>query len=176
MRGGRESREMRREEGWREGERGEERAEGKILCVCIYGRSCVQQKTHFHLVWMNKVLLIFFSFLLLLLLCRPPIQRGCIDFAINAKPLTRHMPKNKQSFQFRMWSFVVSPPFEYSIMGLIALNTIVLMMKVRTYRPPTDGLILTQRTQPEAICLANWGTHPKTFYIVFIHLTLLPIS
>eukprot|EP00063_Salmo_salar_P011180 XP_013986015.1 PREDICTED: voltage-dependent P/Q-type calcium channel subunit alpha-1A-like [Salmo salar] len=39
------------------------------------------------------------------------------------------MPKNKQSFQFRMWSFVVSPPFEYSIMGLIALNTIVLMMK-----------------------------------------------
>ncbi|XP_031655629.1 voltage-dependent P/Q-type calcium channel subunit alpha-1A-like [Oncorhynchus kisutch] len=56
-------------------------------------------------------------------------ERGCIDFAINAKPLTRHMPKNKQSFQFRMWSFVVSPPFEYSIMGLIALNTIVLMMK-----------------------------------------------
>ncbi|KAJ8001686.1 hypothetical protein DPEC_G00172030, partial [Dallia pectoralis] len=56
-------------------------------------------------------------------------ERGCIDFAINAKPLTRHMPKNKQSFQFRMWQFVVSPPFEYSIMGLIALNTIVLMMK-----------------------------------------------
>lgn len=40
------------------------------------------------------------------------------------------MPKNKLSFQYRMWQFVVSPPFEYSIMALIALNTIVLMMKV----------------------------------------------
>ena len=146
----REQGEHRNEEGWRQGERGEERAEGTIMCVCIYGRSCVQQKTHFHLVWINKVLFIFFSFLLLLL-CRPPIQRGCIDFAINAKPLTRHMPKNKQSFQFRMWSFVVSPPFEYSIMGLIALNTIVLMMKVRSYRPPTDGLILTQRYQEPSV-------------------------
>ncbi|XP_059385642.1 voltage-dependent P/Q-type calcium channel subunit alpha-1A-like isoform X3 [Carassius carassius] len=56
-------------------------------------------------------------------------ERACIDFAINAKPLTRHMPQNKQSFQYRMWQFVVSPPFEYSIMSLIALNTIVLMMK-----------------------------------------------
>ncbi|XP_048869896.1 voltage-dependent P/Q-type calcium channel subunit alpha-1A-like isoform X5 [Brienomyrus brachyistius] len=56
-------------------------------------------------------------------------ERACIDFAINAKPLTRHMPQNKQSFQYRMWQFVVSPPFEYSIMAMIALNTIVLMMK-----------------------------------------------
>ena len=57
-------------------------------------------------------------------------QRACIDFAISAKPLTRHMPQNKQSFQYRMWQFVVSPPFEYTIMAMIALNTIVLMMKV----------------------------------------------
>ncbi|KAM9784218.1 voltage-dependent P/Q-type calcium channel subunit alpha-1A isoform 8-T8 [Syngnathus typhle] len=56
-------------------------------------------------------------------------ERACIDFAINAKPLTRHMPKNKLSFQYRMWEFVVSPPFEYTIMAMIALNTIVLMMK-----------------------------------------------
>uniref|UniRef100_A0A8C1WKE9 Voltage-dependent P/Q-type calcium channel subunit alpha-1A n=1 Tax=Cyprinus carpio TaxID=7962 RepID=A0A8C1WKE9_CYPCA len=56
-------------------------------------------------------------------------ERACIDFAINAKPLTRHMPQNKQTFQYRMWEFVVSPPFEYTIMALIALNTIVLMMK-----------------------------------------------
>ena len=66
----------------------------------------------------------------------PPLQRACIDFAINARPLTRHMPKNKLSFQFRMWTFVVSPPFEYSIMALIALNTIVLMMKVRAHHHP----------------------------------------
>ncbi|CAK6977876.1 calcium channel%2C voltage-dependent, N type, alpha 1B subunit, a [Scomber scombrus] len=56
-------------------------------------------------------------------------ERACIDFAINAKPLTRYMPENTQSFQYRMWKFVVSPPFEYSIMIMIALNTVVLMMK-----------------------------------------------
>ncbi|KAK2510957.1 hypothetical protein Q9966_016777 [Columba livia] len=36
-------------------------------------------------------------------------ERACIDFAISAKPLTRHMPQNRQSFQYRMWQFVVSP-------------------------------------------------------------------
>lgn len=71
------------------------------------------------------------------------LQRACIDFAINAKPLTRHMPKNKLSFQYRMWHFVVSPPFEYSIMALIALNTIVLMMKVWK-RKRLRSLILEQ--------------------------------
>ena len=40
------------------------------------------------------------------------------------------MPQNKQSYQYKLWKFVVSSPFEYSIMTLIALNTIVLMMKV----------------------------------------------
>lgn len=40
------------------------------------------------------------------------------------------MPENKQSFQYKMWKFVVSSPFEYAIMTLIALNTVVLMMKV----------------------------------------------
>ncbi|XP_051976308.1 probable voltage-dependent N-type calcium channel subunit alpha-1B [Xyrauchen texanus] len=61
-------------------------------------------------------------------------ERACIDFAINAKPLTRYMPQNQQSFQYRLWKFVVSPPFEYSIMILIALNTLVLMMKF--YKAP----------------------------------------
>uniref|UniRef100_A0A3Q2TEZ4 Voltage-dependent N-type calcium channel subunit alpha n=1 Tax=Fundulus heteroclitus TaxID=8078 RepID=A0A3Q2TEZ4_FUNHE len=56
-------------------------------------------------------------------------ERACIDFAINARPLTRYMPENKQSFQYKMWKFVVSSPFEYAIMTLIALNTVVLMMK-----------------------------------------------
>ncbi|XP_030625015.1 voltage-dependent N-type calcium channel subunit alpha-1B [Chanos chanos] len=56
-------------------------------------------------------------------------ERACIDFAINAKPLTRYMPNNKQSYQYKVWKFVVSTPFEYSIMTMIALNTVVLMMK-----------------------------------------------
>lgn len=58
------------------------------------------------------------------------MQRACIDFAISAKPLTRYMPQDKQSFQYKTWTFVVSPPFEYFIMAMIALNTVVLMMKV----------------------------------------------
>lgn len=60
----------------------------------------------------------------------PPRQRACIDFAISARPLTRYMPRDKQSLQYKTWTFVVSPPFEYFIMAMIALNTLVLMMKV----------------------------------------------
>nr|XP_012421679.1 PREDICTED: voltage-dependent N-type calcium channel subunit alpha-1B-like [Odobenus rosmarus divergens] len=55
-------------------------------------------------------------------------ERACIDFAISAKPLTRYMPQDKQSFQYKTLTFVVSPPFEYFIMAMIALNTVVLMM------------------------------------------------
>uniref|UniRef100_A0A8C1Q3C9 Voltage-dependent calcium channel type A subunit alpha-1 n=1 Tax=Cyprinus carpio TaxID=7962 RepID=A0A8C1Q3C9_CYPCA len=58
-------------------------------------------------------------------------ERACIDFAISAKPLTRYMPQNRQTLQYRLWHFVVSPVFEYTILTMIALNTIVLMMKVR---------------------------------------------
>ena len=64
----------------------------------------------------------------------PLPQRACIDFAISAKPLTRYMPQNRQTFQYRVWHFVVSPSFEYTIMAMIALNTVVLMMKVRGRR------------------------------------------
>ncbi|KAM6957182.1 LOW QUALITY PROTEIN: voltage-dependent P/Q-type calcium channel subunit alpha-1A [Aplochiton taeniatus] len=68
-------------------------------------------------------------------------ERACIDFAINARPLTRHMPQNKQSFQYRMWEFVVSPPFEYTIMAMIALNTIVLMMKYDGASPAYESVL-----------------------------------
>ncbi|XP_042611917.1 voltage-dependent N-type calcium channel subunit alpha-1B-like [Cyprinus carpio] len=50
-------------------------------------------------------------------------ERACIDFAINAKPLTRYMPQDKQSYQYKIWKFVVSTPFEYSILTMIAINT-----------------------------------------------------
>ncbi|KAL8580522.1 hypothetical protein ACOMHN_054677 [Nucella lapillus] len=56
-------------------------------------------------------------------------QKQCIDFAINAKPFCRFMPKDKNSIKYKIWQLVVSPKFEYFIMVLIALNTIVLMMK-----------------------------------------------
>lgn len=80
------------------------------------------------------------------------LQRACIDFAINAKPLTRHMPQNKLSFQYKMWEFVVSPPFEYTIMAMIALNTIVLMMKVTFFG-----------TQPSPLAIAVLFVFLKSF-------------
>lgn len=75
----------------------------------------------------------FYRFILLpfLFLLFSVFQRACIDFAISAKPLTRYMPQNRHTFQYRLWHFVVSPSFEYTVLAMIALNTIVLMMKVR---------------------------------------------
>jgi len=65
-----------------------------------------------------------------ILSCLLTMQKQCIDFAINAKPACRYMPKNKNSTKFRVWKLVVSTPFEYFIMVMIAMNTIILMMKV----------------------------------------------
>ena len=56
-------------------------------------------------------------------------QKSCIDFAIGAKPLQRYIPKNKDSYKYKIWRIVVSTAFEYFIMLLIILNTILLMMK-----------------------------------------------
>lgn len=56
-------------------------------------------------------------------------QKSCIDFAIQAKPLQRYMPKDKDSFKYKIWKVVVSTAFEYFIMVLIVCNTILLMMK-----------------------------------------------
>ncbi|XP_067825703.1 calcium channel, voltage-dependent, N type, alpha 1B subunit, a [Heptranchias perlo] len=68
-------------------------------------------------------------------------ERACIDFAISAKPLTRYMPQNKQTFQYKMWRFVVSPPFEYFILAMIAINTVVLMMKFYNAPDPYDRML-----------------------------------
>lgn len=56
-------------------------------------------------------------------------QKSCIDFAIQARPLQRYMPKDKDSFKYKIWKVVVSTAFEYFIMVLIVCNTILLMMK-----------------------------------------------
>ncbi|CAD1468636.1 unnamed protein product, partial [Heterotrigona itama] len=55
-------------------------------------------------------------------------QKSCIDFTIQARPLERYMPKDRNSIKYKIWRIVVSTPFEYVIMGLIVLNTILLMM------------------------------------------------
>uniref|UniRef100_A0A8C8FYS6 Voltage-dependent calcium channel alpha-1 subunit IQ domain-containing protein n=1 Tax=Oncorhynchus tshawytscha TaxID=74940 RepID=A0A8C8FYS6_ONCTS len=68
-------------------------------------------------------------------------ERACIDFAISAKPLTRYMPQNRQTFQYRLWHFVVSPSFEYTVLAMIALNTIVLMMKYYSAPPVYEAVL-----------------------------------
>ncbi|XP_023810378.1 voltage-dependent R-type calcium channel subunit alpha-1E isoform X1 [Oryzias latipes] len=68
-------------------------------------------------------------------------ERACIDFAISAKPLTRYMPQNRHTFQYRLWHFVVSPSFEYTVLTMIALNTIVLMMKYYSAPPAYDAVL-----------------------------------
>jgi len=57
-------------------------------------------------------------------------QKSCIDFTIQARPLERYMPKDRNSMKYKIWRLVVSTPFEYFIMILIVLNTLLLMMKV----------------------------------------------
>ena len=44
------------------------------------------------------------------------------------------MPEERVGFKYRLWRIVESTPFEYFIMTLIVLNTILLMMKVRQYQ------------------------------------------
>ncbi|XP_072765463.1 voltage-dependent calcium channel type A subunit alpha-1 isoform X2 [Anoplolepis gracilipes] len=56
-------------------------------------------------------------------------QKSCIDFTIQARPLERYMPKERNSVKYKIWRIVVSTPFEYFIMILIVLNTVLLMMK-----------------------------------------------
>jgi len=75
-------------------------------------RSLFPQKLNF------KNLTIFFKF-----------QKSCIDFAIGARPLERYMPKDRESIKYKIWRMVASTPFEFFIMLLIVLNTLLLMMK-----------------------------------------------
>ncbi|XP_025208287.1 muscle calcium channel subunit alpha-1 isoform X3 [Melanaphis sacchari] len=54
-------------------------------------------------------------------------QRNCIAFALKAKPVRRYIPKHR--CQYKVWWFVTSQPFEYTIFVLIMVNTITLAMK-----------------------------------------------
>ncbi|XP_023319162.1 voltage-dependent calcium channel type A subunit alpha-1 isoform X5 [Trichogramma pretiosum] len=63
-------------------------------------------------------------------------QKSCIDFTIQARPLERYMPKERNSMKYKIWRIVMSTPFEYGIMMLIVFNTLLLMMK---YHRQSDG-------------------------------------
>ena len=60
------------------------------------------------------------------------LQRNCIEFALNAKPVRRYIPKNP--IQYKLWAFVTSPVFEYTIFVMILINTLSLAMKF--YKQP----------------------------------------
>ncbi|PRD25028.1 UNVERIFIED_CONTAM: Muscle calcium channel subunit alpha-1 [Trichonephila clavipes] len=54
-------------------------------------------------------------------------QRNCIEFALKAKPVRRYIPKAR--IQYKIWWFVTSQYFEYTIFMLIMVNTLTLAMK-----------------------------------------------
>lgn len=54
-------------------------------------------------------------------------QRNCIEFALKAKPVRRYIPKHR--IQYKVWWFVTSSPFEYTVFVLILINTVTLAMK-----------------------------------------------
>ena len=55
------------------------------------------------------------------------LQRNCIEFALNAKPVRRYIPKNP--LQYKLWAFATSPLCEYTVFVAIMLNTLSLAMK-----------------------------------------------
>lgn len=69
-------------------------------------------------------------------------QRNCIEFALKAKPVRRYIPKHR--IQYKVWWFVTSQAFEYTIFILIMINTITLAMKYfrqpETYTDVLDAM------------------------------------
>ena len=67
----------------------------------------------------------------------PHSQRNCIEFALNAKPVRRYIPKNP--IQYKLWAFATSPACEYTVFAAIMLNTLSLAMKY--YQQPKVKVI-----------------------------------
>lgn len=60
--------------------------------------------------------------------CSTP-QRQCVEYALQARPLRRYIPKNP--YQYKFWYVVNSTGFEYIMFVLIMLNTVCLAVQVR---------------------------------------------
>jgi hypothetical protein len=58
------------------------------------------------------------------------MQKSCITYVVQTKPLEVYVPESQAGIRFHIWRLVTSPPFENFIMLLIILNTILLMCKV----------------------------------------------
>ncbi|XP_031638409.1 voltage-dependent calcium channel type A subunit alpha-1-like isoform X2 [Contarinia nasturtii] len=68
-------------------------------------------------------------------------QKSCIDFAINARPFATYIPPKRKKYKYKVWKMVVSPPFDYVIMALIVLNTVLLMMKYHGQNEKYDDIL-----------------------------------
>lgn len=112
------------------------------MCLCL----CSNNQTnvlYIFLYWKRKInnwkTYLFLTNLLISILFQTnfelnSLQKSCIDFTIGARPLERYMPKNRNTFKYKVWRIVVSTPFEYFIMMLIVFNTLLLMMKVSEWK------------------------------------------
>ncbi|KAL3075199.1 hypothetical protein niasHS_013422 [Heterodera schachtii] len=78
-------------------------------------------------------------------------QKQCIDFALNARPRSLFMPEDKNSMKYRIWRLVTSTPFEYFIMAMIVLNTIILMMKFHGNSPEYEKVLRIFNTALTAV-------------------------
>ena len=79
---------------------------------------------------MSTLLLVLITSVLQPFITIPHSQRACLQMVFNTKPRQRFMPNDKTGFQYKIWRIVDSKPFEVIIFLLIALNAIVLMLKV----------------------------------------------
>lgn len=53
-------------------------------------------------------------------------QRNCVDYVLNIEPARLFIPKHP--VQYKIWSFVTSPFFEYLVFAAICINTLLLAM------------------------------------------------
>jgi len=75
-------------------------------------------------------------------------QRNCIEFALNAKPVRRYIPKNP--IQYKLWAFVTSPLFEYTIFAMILVREIQMKLKIiHTSQINTLSLAMKFYRQPD---------------------------
>jgi voltage-dependent calcium channel L type alpha-1D len=53
-------------------------------------------------------------------------QRNCVDYVLSIEPARLFIPKDP--LQYKIWSFVTSPFFEYLVFAAICINTVLLAM------------------------------------------------
>ncbi|KHJ42280.1 voltage gated calcium channel IQ domain protein [Trichuris suis] len=66
-------------------------------------------------------------------------QRKCIEFTLTAKPQRRYVPKTR--LRYKIWLFVTSSYFEYGILVIIILNTVVLAMRHHQPNPVMEEVL-----------------------------------